>query len=172
MFSNFPYLLNFDPLQYQLSPSIETGCSEVSTTVTLLDGNIGACKDEVSRSTTTSPYIDNSKQCEKNTIDSDAKDTNEEKVDTIKLQEKRELETEQKLKMREEVIDIEEENPIANKEKASKTKRYDYLGLYSNRSESLDHSNTQVNSFTSTNNNRKTHNSKVRECKGCKIFIL
>ena len=140
--------------------------------MTLLDGNIGACKDDFSRSTTTSPYIDNSKQCEKNTIDSDAKDTNEEKVDTIKLQEKRELETEQKLKMREEVIDIEEENPIANKEKASKTKRYDYLGLYSNRSESLDHSNTQVNSFTSTNNNRKTHNSKVRECKGCKIFIL
>ena len=140
--------------------------------MTLLDGNIGACKDDFSRSTTTSPYIDNSKQCEKSTIDSDAKDTNEEKVDTIKLQEKRELETEQKLKMREEVIDIEEENPIANKEKASKTKRYDYLGLYSNRSESLDHSNTQVNSFTSTNNNRKTHNSKVRECKGCKIFIL
>ena len=131
--------------------------------MTLLDGNIGACKDDFSRSTTTSPYIDNSKQCEKSNIDSEAKDTNEEKIDTIKLQEKRELENEQKLKVREEVIDIEEDNPISNKEKASKTKNYDYLGLYSNRSESLDHSNTQVNSFTSTNNNRKTHNSKVRQ---------
>ena len=131
--------------------------------MTLLDGNIGACKDDFSRSTTTSPYIDNSKQCEKSAIDSEEKDTNEEKIDTIKLQEKRESETEQKLKVREEVIDIEEDNPISNKEKASKTKNYDYLGLYSNRLESLDHSNTQVNSFTSTNNNRKTHNSKVRQ---------
>ena len=136
--------------------------------MTLLDGNIGACKDDFSRSTTTSPYIDNSKQCEKSNIDSEAKDTNEEKIDTIKLQEKRELENEQKLKVREEVIDIEEDNPISNKEKASKTKNYDYLGLYSNRSESLDHSNTQVNSFTSTNNNRKTHNSKVRQSKRIK----
>ena len=131
--------------------------------MTLLDGNIGACKDDFSRSTTTSPYIDNSKQCDKSTIDSEAKDTNEEKIDTMKLQEKRESETEQKLKVREEVIDIEEDNPISNKEKSSKTKSFDYLGLYSNRLESLDHSNTQVNSFTSTNNNRKTHNSKVRQ---------
>ena len=138
--------------------------------MTLLDGNIGACKDDFSRSTTTSPYIDNSKHCEKSTIDSDAKDTNEEKDDAIKLQEKRELETEQKLKVKEDVIDIEEDNPISNKEKAFKTKKYDYLGLYSNRSESLDHSNTQVNSFTSTNNNRKTHNSKVRESKGYNKF--
>ena len=138
--------------------------------MTLLDGNIGACKDDFSRSTTTSPYIDNSKQCEKSTIDSEAKDTNEEKIDTIKLQEKRELENEQKLKVREEVIDIEEDNPISNKEKASKTKNYDYLGLYSNRLESLDHSNTKVNSFTSTNNNRKTHNSKVRQSKRIKKY--
>ena len=131
--------------------------------MTLLDGNIGACKDDFSRSTTTSPYIDNSKQCEKSTIDSEAKDTNEEKIDTIKLQEKRELENEQKLKVREEVIDIEEDNPISNNEKTFKTKNFDYLGLYSNRLESLDHSNTQVNSFTSTNNNRNPHNSKVRQ---------
>ena len=131
--------------------------------MTLLDGNIGACKDDFSRSTTTSPYIDNSKQCDKSTIDSEAKDTNEEKIDAMKLQEKSESETEQKLKVREEVIDIEEDNPIPNKEKSSKTKSFDYLGLYSNRLESLDHSNTQVNSFTSTNNNRKTHNSKVRQ---------
>ena len=138
--------------------------------MTLLDGNIGACKDDFSRSTTTSPYIDNSKQCEKSTIDSEAKDTNEEKIDTIKLQEKRESETEQKLKVREEVIDIEEDNPISNKEKTSKTKNHDYLGLYSNRLESLDHSNTKVNSFTSTNNNRKTHNSKVRQSEHIKKY--
>ena len=138
--------------------------------MTLLDGNIGACKDDFSRSTTTSPYIDNSKQCDKSTIDSEAKDTNEEKIDTIKLQEKRELETEQKLKVKEDVIDIEEDNPISNKEKAFKTKKYDYLGLYSNRLESLDHSTTQVNSFTSTNNHRKTHNSKVRQSKRIKKY--
>ena len=53
-----------------MSPPIETGCSEVSTTVTLLDGNTSAIKDDSSRSTTTSPIIEPSREHEKNTDNS------------------------------------------------------------------------------------------------------
>ncbi len=45
-----------------MSPPMETGCSEVSTTVTLLDGAIGGSKDDSSTSAAASPTIEHSKQ--------------------------------------------------------------------------------------------------------------
>ena len=45
-----------------MSPPMETGCSEVSTTVTLLDGASGGAKDDSSTSAAASPSIEHSKQ--------------------------------------------------------------------------------------------------------------
>ena len=45
-----------------MSPSMETGCSEVSTTVTLLDGANGGGKDDSSTSAANSPSIEHPKE--------------------------------------------------------------------------------------------------------------
>ena len=148
-----------------MSPSLETGCSEVSTTVTLIDGNASTGKDDSSRSTTTSPAIEHPKEQKKIISNSEKRDMYENQDTGDKVEGNSEDTTiNQKNKSRGEVINVEDDYDCQEEDICSRLKKYDYLGLYKNRTVSPENSTGFVNILGngSANNNRKTNNSKVR----------
>ena len=148
-----------------MSPSLETGCSEVSTTVTLIDGNTSTGKDDSSRSTTTSPAIEHRKEQKKVTNDSEQRDVYENQDTGDKIEDNsRDTTTNQKNRSRGEVINVEDDYDCPEEDICSRLKKYDYLGLYKNRTVSPENSTGFVNNLDNgnANNNRKTNNSKVR----------
>lgn len=144
-----------------MSPPIETGCSEVSTTVTLLDGNSSALKDDSSRSTTTSPIIESLKEHGTNMEHSNREEYNEDKPASDKSEDnggiKRNHKSNDATNNAEDQVDKKDENRV------SLLKKYDYLGLYNNRATSPERSIVHGNKLGVENNNRKTNNAKVRD---------
>ena len=149
-----------------MSPPIETGCSEVSTTVTLLDGNTSAIKDDSSRSTTTSPIIEPSREHEKNAENSTQEEYNENQRASDKSKQNENIKGYQKTN--DDKNNIEDDNDKKDEDRLSLLKKYDYLGLYNNRPTSPEHSTVHGNKLSSDNNNRKTNNAKVRLYKNLK----
>ena len=147
-----------------MSPPLETGCSEVSTTVTLLDGNTSTSKDDSSRSTTTSPAMEQQKQKIKCSNDHDVRDVYEEQASGDNVKVNKNVGAQQIPKSRGDVINVEDVYDCQDEDIDSRMKKYDYLGMYNNRVISPEHSISLSNKTGngSINNNKKTNNSKVR----------
>ena len=157
-----------------MSPQQETGCSEVSTTVTLLDGNnTGVGKDDSSRSATNSPSLEQTKQQDDSLLGNVAcqKELNENQ-NTRENGSNKAIDVTSRQNTKDEVIDVEDSNDCKDEDLGSRLKKYDYLGLYNNRTISPpEHSRALTTKYGSNNNNRKTNNSKVRICiNTCRIL--
>ena len=147
-----------------MSPPLETGCSEVSTTVSILDGNNGTSKDDSSRSATTSPAIEQQKQRIKFSNDPEVRDVYEDQATGDKVKENKNVAAQQIRKSSGEVINVEDVYDCQDEDIDSRMKKYDYLGMYNNRVIPPEHSIALANNIrsSSVNNNKKTNNSKVR----------
>ena len=147
-----------------MSPSQETGCSEVSTTVTLIDGNTTTSKDDSSRSTTTSPAIEQQKLKIKSNNDPEVRNVYEDETTGDKETEKRNVEAQHISKKAGEIINVEDVYDCQDEDIDSRMKKFEHLGMYNNRVMSPEHSNSLGKNIEngSINNNKKTNNSKVR----------
>jgi hypothetical protein len=140
-----------------MSPTLETGCSEVSTTVSILDGNTSTSKDDSSRSATTSPAIEQQKQKMKCSNDHEVRDVYEDQDSGDKVKANKNVGAQNIPKSRGDIINVEDVYDCQDEDIDSRMKKYDYLGMYNNR---IAMSNNTGNG--SINNNKKTNNSKVR----------
>ena len=145
-----------------MSPILETGCSEVSTTVTLIDGSSGTCKDDSSTSTTTSPSIENPKQLNKILEDPLERNSKESEIVTNKKEMNIDVQEQRTSKYQEEVINIEASYDYKSERKNQTLKKYDCPGMYNIKCGSPGHSTPLARNACNNNNNRKTSNSKVR----------
>ena len=145
-----------------MSSPIETGCSEVSTTVTLLDGNNSASKDDSSRSTTTSPIIEPSHGNDRATENENQDALSEKQTTSDKLEgngNNRERQDPESNGTKNDIVDgIDNKNDS----RVALLKKHDYLGLYNNSPKSSERTFVRENKLSTDNNNRKTNNSKVR----------
>ena len=130
--------------------------------MTLLDGNNSTNKDDSSRSTTTSPIIEPSKEHERISQEANQDDYNGNTTNGDKSEENESFKEHPKSKASIDANDVKEDNEDKDQNKVSQFKKYDYLGLYDNRPVSPERSIVHGNKVSTDNNNRKTNNAKVR----------
>ena len=133
----------------------------MSTTVTLLDGNNSASKDDSSRSTTTSPIIEPSNGNDRDTENENKDALNRKQPTSDKLEENGNDRERQNSESNDNRNDLIDDNDNKNDSRVALLKKHDYLGLYNNGPGSLERSLVQGNKLSTDNNNRRTNKSKV-----------